>query len=92
MPVPASFFRSETAERIREEGRQQGRKEGFREALVENQIGILYRALRVRRFAVSDATLWRIKTSRDLELFGRWLERALTVETVEEIFDEEAYD
>ncbi|MEE4541701.1 hypothetical protein V2S66_06915 [Streptomyces sp. V4-01] len=74
MTIPTSFFRSETAERVRDEGR------------VENQANATVRALENRHLSVSDEVRERIAECTDLTLLGVWFDRAFDVERAEDIF------
>ncbi|SDN68991.1 hypothetical protein [Actinacidiphila guanduensis] len=84
MAIPAAFFRSETAEKLRDEGREKGRKEGQ----VRNAVASLLRVLHARHFDVSDELLARIRECQDLDTLGRWLELTVTAKSVDEVFGE----
>ncbi|MBI2392022.1 MAG: hypothetical protein HYV09_20690 [Deltaproteobacteria bacterium] len=62
----------------REEGRVEGRAQGEAQALL--------RVLARRGFAVDRAIEQRVLSCVDLELLGRWIDRAVTARTLEEVF------
>ncbi|WP_084494937.1 hypothetical protein [Nocardia shimofusensis] len=74
MSVDLSFFRSQTSQRIRDEGRQEGRAED------------IVRILQHRRIALTDNDRDRIRGCTDADTLTRWFDRALTAETAAEIF------
>jgi hypothetical protein len=78
MVVPTTFFRSETAEKLRDEGREEGQ--------VRNAVASLLRVLHARHFDVSDELLARIRECRDLDTLGRWLELTVTATDIDEVF------
>jgi hypothetical protein len=82
MAIPTAFFRSETAEKLRDEGREKGREEGQ----VRNAVASLLRVLHARGFEVSDELLARIQECRDLDTLGRWLELTVTATDIDEVF------
>jgi hypothetical protein len=84
MAIPTAFFRSETAEKLRDEGREKGREEGQ----VRNAVASLLRVLHARGFEVSDELLARIQECQDLDTLGRWLELTVTAKSVDEVFGE----
>jgi hypothetical protein len=84
MAIPAAFFRSETAEKLRDEGREEGREEGQ----VRNAVTSLLWVLHARGFEVSDELLARIHECRDLDTLGRWLELTVTAKNVDAVFGE----
>lgn len=77
MTIPTSFFRSETAERVRDEGRVQSR--------AEDTIRVLER----RGVAVGREVRERILSCGDSDLLRVWFDRALDVERAEDIFGED---
>ncbi|MEU6482807.1 hypothetical protein [Streptomyces sp. NPDC046887] len=80
-----SFYTSWIVEEIREEGRQQGLREGFQEAL-------LLLVLEGRGIDVPEEARERITTCRDLGLLKTWIQRAITADSADDIFTEEATD
>lgn len=77
MAVDLSFYKSWLSEEIRDEGRAQGRAE---DTLV---------VLEARGIDVPDEIRERITACDDPELLRRWLTRAATAPSAEEIFMEE---
>jgi hypothetical protein len=71
-----------TADVIRAEGRAEGRVEG---QAVERAEAVL-RVLRVRGLAVSDEQRQRALGCTDLEVLARWLDRAVTAASAEDVF------
>ncbi|MFF0490321.1 hypothetical protein ACFYTQ_14990 [Nocardia sp. NPDC004068] len=90
MPVDSSFFRSETARRVRAEARAEGLAEGKAEGLVEGKAealtGSILRILTRRGIDLTDADRERITSCTDLAQLDVWLERAITAETATEVF------
>ncbi|MEU0392015.1 hypothetical protein ABZ208_04390 [Streptomyces sp. NPDC006208] len=77
MAVDLSFFKSPISEEIRDEGRAEGRAEDI--------LVILER----RGVDVPDEARERITGCGDLDTLSRWLVRAVTASSTEEIFTEE---
>lgn len=78
MTLDPSFFRSETSQRLREEGRTEGR--------TEEVAGSILRVLERRGFVVEDKVRDRITSCTDLDVLRGWLDQAVTVATVAELF------
>ncbi|MEV0435733.1 hypothetical protein [Nocardia sp. NPDC050413] len=76
MSVDLSFFRSETSQRIREEGREEGVSES------------IIRILRRRGIAVSAAAESKIVSCHDRAQLGEWLDRAIGAQTVDDVFSD----
>ncbi|MBY8881917.1 hypothetical protein K7862_30425 [Streptomyces sp. PLK6-54] len=76
MAIPTSFFRSVTAEKVREEGRVQSR--------AEDTITVL----QLRGIEVSDEVRERVESCKDSDLVRLWFNRAITVDRAEDIFAE----
>jgi hypothetical protein len=76
MVVHTSFFKSESAELLRNEGRAEGEAE------------FILRALTRRGIEVSDAVRDRVTACSDLATLARWFDRALTATVAEDIFAE----
>ncbi|WP_329130980.1 hypothetical protein OG552_08845 [Streptomyces sp. NBC_01476] len=74
MPIPTWFFRSETAEKLREEGRREGR--------VRNILLLL----QLRDVEVTDAVRERMAAPVDDATRDLWFSRALIVDRAEDIF------
>ncbi|PXX69046.1 hypothetical protein DFR70_102732 [Nocardia tenerifensis] len=81
MSIDLSFFRSETSQRLRDEGRIEGRSEGV--------AGSILRILERRGVVVDDGVRERLTSCTDLALLERWLDRSLTVTSTAELFDAE---
>ncbi|MEE4541700.1 hypothetical protein V2S66_06910 [Streptomyces sp. V4-01] len=88
-PIPTSFFRSETAERVRDEGRVEGREEGLARGRAEGQAAAILRVLERRSLHVSRDVRERIAECADLALLGVWFDRAFDVERAEDLFAED---
>jgi hypothetical protein len=76
MVIPTSFFRSETAERVRTEGR------------IQEKVHSTLRLLQIRGLEVTDGVRDRVSGCADGETLDRWFGRALVVERAEDIFAE----
>ncbi|SBT88586.1 hypothetical protein GA0115233_1003108 [Streptomyces sp. DI166] len=76
MSVDLSFFRSETSQRLRDEGLAKGR--------IEDILLILD----TRGVEVTEAARERITSSTDLDELRGWLTRALTVRSADDLFTE----
>ncbi|MFD4142998.1 hypothetical protein [Streptomyces sp. NPDC058572] len=81
MAVDLSFFKSPISEEIRDEGRAEGRAKGR----AEDILLILER----RGVDVPDEAREQITGCGDLDTLSRWLVRAVTASSAEEIFTEE---
>lgn len=79
--VDLSFYKSFMAEEIRDEGRTEGRTEGIAQGILLflAQAGV----------DVSDEARERITTCGDLDTLNRWLLRAPTARSAEDVFAEE---
>ncbi|RAJ70665.1 MULTISPECIES: DUF4351 domain-containing protein [unclassified Streptomyces] len=76
MPLPLSYFRSETSMRLRAEGRAEGRAED------------VLRILDRRGVDVPDALRERVAGCTDLAQLDAWFDRAIFVDTAEALFVE----
>lgn len=74
MAVDLSFFRSETAQRLRGEGRAEGRAADILLLLTECGVD------------VPDSVRERVTACADLDVLGEWFTRAITVTDAEAIF------
>ncbi|MEU1491490.1 hypothetical protein ABZ456_14685 [Streptomyces sp. NPDC005776] len=83
--VDLSFYKSFMAEEIRDEGRAEGRTEGRAEAIAQGILLFLAQA----GVDVSDEARERITTCGDLDTLNRWLLRAPTARSAEDVFAEE---
>jgi hypothetical protein len=84
--VDLSFYKSYIAEEIRDEGRDEGRAEGRDEGRAEGQAEALLLVLETRGIDVPGEIREQITACDDPELLRRWLARAVTVSSAEEIF------
>ncbi len=84
MSVPLSFFRSETSQRMRREAREEGREVGLEEGVSKSVLRILRR----RGIDVPSAAENKIVSCHDRGLLGEWLDRAITAQTVDEVFSD----
>nr|WBO79686.1 hypothetical protein SBE_003402 [Streptomyces sp. SBE_14.2] len=82
MSVDLSFFRSETSQRLRDEGRTEGLSKG--------RIEDILLILDTRGVEVTEAARERITSSTDLDELRGWLTRALTVRSADDLFTETA--
>jgi predicted transposase YdaD len=83
--------RNEDRSAGRGEGNREGRTEGRIEGRVEGKIEALIELCAVRGIALAAATRDRIARERDLERLGRWIARALTAATADEVFGDEVF-
>ncbi|MEV0333994.1 hypothetical protein [Nocardia sp. NPDC050717] len=86
MSVDLSFFRSETSQRIRAEAREQGLEQGLAEGRDLGVADSILRILNRRGLTVPVAAEARIIACHDRDQLTTWLDRAITVGTVEELF------
>ncbi|NUV65041.1 hypothetical protein [Streptomyces sp. CAI-85] len=77
MAVDLSFFQSETAQKLREEGREEG--------LVESRVKDILILLAHRGVEVTEADRERIVGCDDLDVLGRWFTRAITATSTAEV-------
>ena len=73
-------FKSDFAKRYIAVGRDEGRTEGVADALL--------RMLTARNVAVDEASVTRIRNCRDLETLGRWIDRAATASTIDQVLND----
>lgn len=69
-----SFYRTETFERVRDEGRAQG------------EARLLLRILDSRSITMPDAIRERIANCTDLAELDRWADQAASIDTIDELF------
>ncbi|MFE4608518.1 hypothetical protein ACFRK5_09165 [Streptomyces niveus] len=81
--VDLSFYKSPISEELRDEGRDEGLAKGRAQQGARSVL----RVLEVRGIPVSDETLKRITGCDDVDLLERWMDRAITASSVEEIFE-----
>jgi hypothetical protein len=70
----------------RQEGRQEGRPEGREEGRQEGEAKAVVTFLEARKITVSDEARARILKTTDLGILDRWLQKAATVTSVDELF------
>ncbi|WP_051193130.1 hypothetical protein [Nocardia jiangxiensis] len=87
MAVDLSFFRSETSQRLRAEGAAQGKAEGKAQGKAEGKAEAILDVLAQRRIAVPAAAHDRITACTDHGQLTSWLTRAITIETITDLFD-----
>lgn len=75
MAVDLSFFQSQTAQQLRDEGRAEGRAKDILLLLAH------------RGVEVTEEDRERIVGCGDLEVLGRWFTRAITAASVAEVFE-----
>jgi hypothetical protein len=88
MAVDLSFFQSSVADELRDEGRAQGKAEGVAQGKAEAIAFLLER----RGIDLSEEDRERITSCDDLDVLGRWFERAITAASVAEVFTEPGHD
>jgi hypothetical protein len=70
-----------------QEGFQKGRQEGRQEGLQEGERAALFEVLDARGLVVDDTARQRILNCQELSQLKLWLRKALTVESVQELFE-----
>ncbi|HVG57942.1 MAG TPA: hypothetical protein VNA24_05265 [Hyalangium sp.] len=70
----------------REEGREEGLQQGREEGHLEGERRALLKVLEARGLSVEGAARRRVLACTDLEQLERWLSRAVTVQSVQELF------
>lgn len=73
----------------REEGREKGREEGLQEGLHKGEVTALLEVLSARGLKVSAAARERILACTEVSQIKRWLRKAVTVQSVQELFETE---
>jgi hypothetical protein len=69
-----------------QQGRQEGRQEGQQEGLLEGEQRALLKVLEARGLKVEEAARRRLLECTELAQLERWLSKAVTVQSVEELF------
>jgi predicted transposase YdaD len=87
--VDLSFYKSYISEEIRDEGREEGREEGRAQGETRRAAKDVLTVLAARGIDVSDEARARITGSGDLDTLSRWLRRAATAPSADEIFSDE---
>ncbi|MER8232303.1 hypothetical protein [Streptomyces sp. NPDC094049] len=80
-----SFYTSYLSEEIRDEGREQGREQGRAQGSADAVLVVLEQ----RGLTITDAARERVKHCDDPDTLQRWLKRAVTATTAEEVFADE---
>ena len=78
----ATVFRDEFVDGLLDQGRAEGRTEGR----AEGEAAMLLRVLAARGFAVPDDIRQRVRSCTDLARLEAWGDRAVTAESLDEIF------
>ncbi|MFG2561198.1 hypothetical protein [Streptomyces sp. NPDC048496] len=81
MAVDLSFYKSPLSEEIREEARAEGREEGRAEGIARSILLLLAQA----EIDVPDEARERITGCTDLDTLSRWLLRAPTATSAEDV-------
>ena len=76
-------YQSEFARKYVAQGREEGREEGRQ----EGELAALMEVLDARGLRVDEASRQRLLACTDLSQLKRWLRKAVTVETVQELFN-----
>ena len=66
----------------------EGRVEGEARGRIEGRVEALLTLLSARKLAVTDAARDRIRGTTDCALLDRWLVRAISVDTIDALFDD----
>ena len=78
--------REEGLEKGRKEGLEKGLQEGRQEGLHEGELVALFEVLDARGFEVDSTTRQQIQSCTDLAQLKVWLRKAVTAESVQELF------
>ncbi|HVH44959.1 MAG TPA: hypothetical protein VM925_21545, partial [Labilithrix sp.] len=81
-------FQSDFAKKHRNAGRTEGRAEGRAEGQALGEASALVTFLQSRGIAVSDAQRAKVLACTDLEVLERWIRKAVTVTSVDELFED----
>ncbi|MFJ9430898.1 hypothetical protein ACIRQY_14730 [Streptomyces sp. NPDC101490] len=84
-----SFYTSYLSEEIRDEGREQGREQGLEQGRAQGSADAVLVVLEQRGLSITDAVRERVKHCDDPDTLQRWLKRAVTAATAEEVFADE---
>ncbi|MEO1483955.1 MAG: hypothetical protein AAFU77_17730 [Myxococcota bacterium] len=82
-----SDFAKQYVQLGREEGREEGRKEGDEQGRAEAHAEAILEVLRVRGLDISENTQSRIRNCGHLEQLERWLNRAMSASSTDEVFE-----
>ncbi|MGW6725387.1 hypothetical protein ACWF9G_05710 [Nocardia sp. NPDC055029] len=86
MATDLSFFRSESAQRLREQGREQGLEQGLEQGRAEQAARSVLTVLTGRGIELSAAHRARLAETTDLAQLNTWLVQALTATRASELF------
>lgn len=86
MSIDLSFFRSETSQRLREEGRTVGLAEGLAEGETKALARSILDILDVRSIPVPPDAHLRITSCDDQDVLRAWLRRSATATSVADVF------
>ncbi|MFD4458580.1 hypothetical protein [Nocardia sp. NPDC058480] len=81
-----SFFRSETSQRLRQEGLEKGLEKGLEEGHDQGVADSILRILARRDVPVPAAAEATISSCHDRDQLVVWLDRAITAESIDELF------
>jgi hypothetical protein len=81
-----SEYEKTFVEELRDQGKAEGHVEGKAEGLVEGEARSVLRILDARRLAPSEEQRQRVISCTDAAQLDLWLDRAITADTVDEIF------
>ncbi|MFB8112977.1 MULTISPECIES: RpnC/YadD family protein [Streptomyces] len=87
MAVDLSFYISPLSEEIRDEGRAEGEARGRAEGEARGRAEDILLVFDERGIEVPDGIRDTITGCRDLDVLRRWLRRAATADSAEEILD-----
>ncbi len=90
MTVDLSFFRSQTSQRIREEGREAGIEEGREAGRAEVLVQAVLEVLDSRGIRLSSAERQRIADCTEPELLHLWFRRSLAATVADDLFAQPA--
>lgn len=80
------FFKNPAAQLVRDEGLEEGKELGKEAGVAEGKALSVLDVLGLRGFGVSESVREQVMACQDLELLGKWLRRALSVSSAEELF------
>ncbi|MGW4635225.1 hypothetical protein [Nocardia sp. NPDC004415] len=86
MATDLSFFRSESAQRLREQGREEGLEQGREQGLALGVQRALSTVLTGRGIELSAAQRTLLTETTDLDQLNAWLAQALTANSADELF------
>jgi predicted transposase YdaD len=75
--------------REREEGLRKGREEGRQEGFYEGELAAVLEVLDARGIPVDEASRQRLMACKELSQIKRWLRKAVSVQSVRELFESE---